>query len=67
MRTELSTGVGCALIGAAFLAGSHTMREMSIFLFGWAAGCAVHLTQTVIVGRVSRRRSRRAGGGDAED
>jgi hypothetical protein len=67
MRTELSTGIGCAIIGAAFLAGSHTMREMSIFLFGWAAACAFHLTQTVIVDRVGRRRKPRRGDPDAED
>jgi hypothetical protein len=67
MRTELITAIGCAIIGAVFLAGSHTMREMSIFLFGWAAGCAFHLTQTLIVGRISRRRKPRKDNTDAED
>lgn len=68
MRTELSTGLGCAILGAAFLAGSHTMREMSIFLFGWAVGCAFHLTQTVTIDRISRRRRKpRRDNQDAED
>ena len=57
MRVELSTCIGCALIGSAFLTGGHTLREMSIFLFGWAGGCAFHLTQTLIVGWVARRRA----------
>ena len=57
MRTELTTGIGCALLGAAFLAGGHTQREMSIFLFGWAAGCAVHLTQTLLTSRLANRRA----------
>jgi hypothetical protein len=55
MRIELSTCVGCALTGAVFLTGGHTLREMSIFLFGWSAGCAFHLTQTMVAGRLARR------------
>jgi hypothetical protein len=66
MRTELSTGIGCAVLGGLFLTGGHTLREMSLFLFGWAAGCAFHLTQTLIVGWISSRRNRRRSS-DAED
>ena len=67
MRIELSSAIGCALIGAAFLLGSHTMREMSIFLFGWAIGCTFHLTQTVITDRLGRRKKPRRDSDDAED
>jgi len=67
MRVEMISGAGCTIIGAAFLAGSHTMREMSIFLFGWAFGCAFHLTQTVIVDRIARRKKPRRKPNDAED
>jgi len=67
LRTEIATGGGSAIIGAVFLAGSHTMREMSIFLFGWAGGCAVHLAQTVITGRLAHRRDRKRESRDAED
>jgi hypothetical protein len=58
VRTELVSGVGCALLGVAFRAGGHTLQEMSLFLFGWAAGCAVHLTQTLILGILAQRRER---------
>jgi hypothetical protein len=54
MRIELSTGIGCALIGVAFRMGGHTLREMSIFRHAghrWRAG-----------GVVLRRRGRRARG-----
>jgi len=67
IRTELRTAVGCAIIGAAFLAGTHTMREMSIFLFGWTVGCAFHLTQTVIIKRLGRGKKPRRNSDDAED
>jgi hypothetical protein len=67
MRVELTSAIGSAIIGAAFLAGSHTMREMSIFLFGWTFGCAFHLTQTVIVDRLKRRKESRRDGEDAKD
>jgi hypothetical protein len=67
MRVEVTSAVGCAIIGAAFLAGSHTMREMSIFLFGWVFGCAFHLTQTVILDRIAHRRKPRREHNDAED
>jgi hypothetical protein len=66
MRIELSTGIGCAVLGGLFLTSGHTLREMSLFLFGWAAGCAFHLTQTLIVGWISSRRNR-GGSSDAED
>lgn len=68
MRTELTSGLGCAILGAAFLAGTHTMREMSIFLFGWAIGYTFHLTQTVVIDRISRRRQKpRRDNQDAEN
>ncbi|MCW3020411.1 MAG: hypothetical protein JWN10_2719 [Solirubrobacterales bacterium] len=67
MRTELGTGIGCAVLGVLFLTGEHTLREMSLFLLGWAAGCAFHLTQTLIVGWTSSRPTPGAGGDDAED
>lgn len=68
MRTELTTDLGCAILGAAFLAGSHTTREMSIFLFGWTVGCTFHLTQTITIDRTSRRRQKpRRDNQDAED
>lgn len=57
MRIELVNCVVCALLGAGFLAGTHTMREMSLVLFGWAFGCVFHLTLTVIVDLIARRRS----------
>ena len=49
---------GCAVIGAAFLLGGHTLRAMAIFLFGWAAGGALHLS-TMGVQEWWRRRGRR--------
>jgi hypothetical protein len=50
---------GCALIGAVFLLGGHTLRSMSVFLFGWAAGGVLHLA-TVGVQEWRARRGRRA-------
>jgi hypothetical protein len=55
---ELTSGMGCAIAGAAFLAGSRTVREMSVFLFGWSVGCAAHFTQTVIINQIRRRKIR---------
>jgi hypothetical protein len=49
---------GCALIGALFLLGGHTLQRMSIFLFGWAAGGALHLS-TVGLQEWRARRGRR--------
>ena len=67
LRTEVATAVGSVLIGGLFLAGNHAMHEISIFLFGWALGCAVHLTQVVITNQLARRRNAQsaADGGDA--
>ena len=37
IRIEIISGAGSAVIGAAFQAGGHTLGQVSLVLFGWAA------------------------------
>lgn len=56
IRTAIISCIGCTVLGAVFLTGGHTLRQMSIFMFGWAIGCAVFLIRTVIGDRIDRHR-----------
>ncbi|MGH2851104.1 MAG: hypothetical protein ACRDLP_10855 [Solirubrobacteraceae bacterium] len=57
IRIELVSCVASVALGAAFEAGGHTLRDVSLGLFGWAAGTAAHLTLTFAGSRLRRRRS----------
>jgi hypothetical protein len=54
MRIELSSCIVCAILGGAFFFGDRVLHDISIFLLGWAVGCAVHLA-TLIVERIAHR------------
>lgn len=43
VRVEISTMVGSAVVGGGLLPFGGTPGRMSLFLFGWAGGCAAHL------------------------
>jgi len=58
IRVEVISCAACAALGAAFQAGGHTLGEVSLVLFGWAAGCALHLTLTLFVATFGKRRDR---------
>jgi hypothetical protein len=58
IRVEIISCATSAALGAAFQAGSHTLGEVSLVLFGWAAGCALHLTLTLFVTTLGKRRDR---------
>jgi uncharacterized membrane protein len=58
LRLEIRICVGCAILGAVFLALGGTLGRMAIFLLGWAAGCAMHLLTVAIQGWRTRRRIR---------
>ena len=49
IRVEVVSCTACAALGAAFEAGGHALGEVSLVLFGLAAGCVVHLTLTLLV------------------
>jgi hypothetical protein len=42
-RIEVATMVGSAAAGAVLLPFGGTAGRMSLFLFGWAGGCLLHL------------------------
>ena len=65
LRVEVTTGITSVVIGGALLLGDRTMQEISVFLFGLALGCALHLTQTVITTYVTRRRQAKSEERDA--
>ncbi len=57
IRVCLTTGLGCALIGAVFLlTNSHTLHLMSEFLFGVSVGCAAAYLNTRVQRLVQRAR-----------
>jgi predicted membrane channel-forming protein YqfA (hemolysin III family) len=57
MRICLTTALGCAVIGIVFrLTANYTLREMSLFLFGWAAGCVAAYLNTRVQRLVQRAR-----------
>jgi hypothetical protein len=57
IRVCLTTGLGCAVIGGAFLlAGSHTLHQMAVFLFGWSVGCVAVYLNILVQRQVTRGR-----------
>jgi hypothetical protein len=55
IRIEIATAIGCLVLGTICRFGSHTLREIAIVLFGWAAGCAFHLLWMFITGQLPPR------------
>jgi hypothetical protein len=57
IRVCLTTAIGCALIGVVFvLLGSHTLHEMSLFMFGVSVGCVAAYVNFLIQRLVQRGR-----------
>lgn len=58
LRVEISTMIGSAIAGGALLPFGGTPGRMSLFLFGWAGGCAAHLLVYSAQEWLRRRRGR---------
>jgi hypothetical protein len=58
VRIEIVSCILCLALGAAFETGGHTLRDVSVGLFGWAAGSGAHLTLMLASSRLSKRRGR---------
>jgi hypothetical protein len=60
VRVEVATMIGSAIVGGALLPLGGTPARMSLFLFGWAGGCALHLLLAPLQRRIARRLDRRS-------
>jgi hypothetical protein len=55
-RVELQTMIGSAVAAVVLLPFGGTPARMSLFLFGWAGGCTLHLATQAVQKRARRRR-----------
>lgn len=59
LYVELAVCLASALLGVLFEMGGRALQGMAIFLFGWSAGCAVHLLALAVQNRHRRRKDKR--------
>ena len=57
-QIEVGTGIGGLILGTASRFAGHTLREVGLVGFGWAAGCAFHLGQMSLVRYLNREEPR---------
>ena len=55
-QIEVGTGIGGLILGTASRFAGHTLREVGLVGFGWAAGCTFHLGQMSLVRHLRREK-----------